>query len=115
MLKIYIANKNRKDEYEHVDGPLEFGRGPRRTTPRIVLSDDPTVSTDQLLIEERPGGGLWLRNPSRQYPVRLASGEAIPAEGESEVSLPARLGVGNTLIQVEYVKAGDSPGAALKT
>jgi adenylate cyclase len=115
MLKIYIANKNRKDEFEHVDGPLEFGRGPRRTTPRIVLSDDPTVSTDQLLIEERPGGRLWLRNLSRRYPVRLATGEAIPAEGESEVSLPARLGVGNTLIQVEYVKAGDSPGGALRT
>ncbi len=81
MLWILVSSRTSRDRFFHHDGPLEFGRGPRRDVPRKVLQD-PTVSTNQLCLEEQEEDRVRLCNLSTKVTVRLADGSLIEPGGE---------------------------------
>src|SRR5262245_10567167 len=103
MRRIFQVYKKIQSQFEHVGGPIEFGRGPQRDVPRRVLQD-PSVSGDQLRIEELPFGRLRIHNLSKRFPVWLASGQTIDAGSTSDVEMPVRLTIGETLLQGEEAK-----------
>ena len=108
MLWILVSSRTVRERFEHREGPLEFGRGPERDVPRRVLQD-PTVSTNQLCVEQEDEHRVRLRNLSTKVTIRLADGSLIDPGGERLASLPARLQVGETLIEIE---AKNPDGAA---
>ena len=74
MLRISLTYKNAQAQFVHESGPIEFGRGPQRDVPRRVLLD-PSVSGDQLRIEEAPFRRLRIQNLSKRFPVWLPGGQ----------------------------------------
>ena len=53
MLRFSISNARERQQLEHISGPIEFGRGPRRgNVPRCTIQDA-YVSKDHVRIEER--------------------------------------------------------------
>lgn len=99
MLHISVHNAQKSRQLEHAAGPLEFGRVPQRGTPRVVL-DDPHVSRDQMRIRERSGGKLEIENLSQRTPIYLNDGTTIAVGSKHDCSLPVRLTVGTTNIDV---------------
>ncbi|MFI5456216.1 MAG: adenylate/guanylate cyclase domain-containing protein [Isosphaerales bacterium] len=97
----------------HRAGPLEFGRGPEREVPRKLLLD-PTVSINQLSVEEQENDRVLVRNLSTKVTVRLADGSLIKPGGELAARLPTRIHVGdNTLIEIESADRGAPAAEAL--
>ena len=116
MLWILVSSRTERERFAHAGGPLELGRGPERDVPRRVLLD-PTVSTNQLYLEPHPDGAVLLRNLSAKVTIRLADGTLIDPGRELVAQLPARLQIGDTLIEIETKELEESSvdGAALKT
>lgn len=97
MLKIEISNERQRRQFTHGDGPLEFGRGPKKELERFII-EDRFVSRDQLRIEERPGGRLLLHNLGS--PFLLSDGSSIDSGQSHELSLPVTLTVGYTSVKI---------------
>ena len=109
MLRIFIVYKKVQTQFEHARAPIILGRGPVgrdgwQALARRVL-EDPTASWDHLHMEEVPGPAVRLKNVSKKWPIKLASGAALAPGASIEAPLPVRLTVGETLLQVE---SGDS-------
>ncbi|HEX8202859.1 MAG TPA: adenylate/guanylate cyclase domain-containing protein [Isosphaeraceae bacterium] len=98
MLTIYVANKAGTRRFEHSGGPIEFGRDPRRDRRQVI--PDPLVSNDQLRVEELPGGPVRLENLSQRVPIALTDGTSLGPGADCVVTLPARLSVGETIIDI---------------
>jgi adenylate cyclase len=63
---------------------------------------DPTVSTNQLSVQEQENNRLLVRNLSAKVSVRLGDGSLIEPGGELAARLPTRIHVGDrTLIEIE--------------
>ena len=116
MLWILVSSKTERERFLHREGPLEFGRGPQREIPRRVLQD-PTVSTNQLHLEQLDEHRIQLRNLSAKVTIRLADGSLIEPGRELSASLPARLQIGDTLVEIETRNPEESAvdPAALRT
>jgi signal transduction histidine kinase len=100
MLRCHVSNERERQELEHPGGPLEFGRIPRGETPRCVIND-PYVSKDHLRVTELPDGRLHVENLSKGQPVWLSTTSSIPPGGAFHLELPARLAIGETVIDLE--------------
>jgi adenylate cyclase len=101
MLSVLVSTPSGQERLLHRDGPLEFGRGPQRDVARKVLAD-PTVSMNQLSVQQQENDRLLVQNLSTKVPVRLADGSVIRPGGELAARLPTRIHVGdNTLIEIE--------------
>ena len=110
MLWILVSNRSGRDVFLHQNGPLEFGRGPRRDVARKVIQD-PTVSTNHLCLEELQENRIRLCNLSTKVTVRLADGSLIDPGCERSASLPTRIQLGDTLIEIESTDGKESaPG-----
>lgn len=107
MLWILVSSKTERERFLHREGPLEIGRGPRREVPRRVLLD-PTVSTNQLHLEQLDENRIQLRNLSAKVTIRLADGSLIDPGRELSASLPARLQIGDTLLEIESKNPDES-------
>jgi adenylate cyclase len=108
MLRFVIANKQERREIEHASGPIEFGRGPARDdTPRCVVQD-PFMSRDHVHVQEVDRGRIHVGNLSQRNAIRLPDGGAIATGASRDLPTPARLLVGETVIDVEGV---DDPAA----
>src|SRR4051812_38160327 len=106
MLTIRVVGKTRQDVIEHSDGALELGRGPPREARRHLVND-PSVSRDQLRIEERTDGKIHLENLSQTKPV-LIDQEARLEIGESRAfAAPVRMTIGDT--RVTILQRNDEP------
>jgi len=116
MLSILVSNRTGRERLLHRGGPLEFGRGPQRDVPRKVLLD-PTVSINQLSVEEQENDRVRVRNLSGRVLVRLADGSMVEPGGELAAPLPIRIHVGDTLIEIESADrpAPAADGILLKT
>jgi adenylate cyclase len=116
MLWILVSSRAERERFVHREGPLEFGRGPQRDVRRRVLQD-PTVSTNQLYLEPQTEDTVLLRNLSAKVTIRLADGTLIEPGRELSASLPARLQIGDTLIEIESKDPDARPAdaAALQT
>jgi adenylate cyclase len=109
MLSLYVSNRASRERVVHPSGPIEIGRAPRRELPRVQVND-PKVSGDQLRLEEAPDHQLLVENLSQKVAVTLADGTRIEPGGTRLLDLPARLSVGDTLIEVEHTP--ERPAAA---
>ena len=78
-LRLDVENSFQRQQWNHATGPLEFGRGPQRELTRFRISGDPSVSRDQLRIEERPAGRLRLENLSQHTAIVVPGRCQIPA------------------------------------
>jgi adenylate cyclase len=100
MLHVRVVNDRQNRQFEHPAGALEFGRGPRREAPRVVIEDG-FVSRDHLQVQEEPASRLRVTNLSQRQPLELPDGTRL-AHGLSHVlDLPVRLMLGNTVIDLE--------------
>ena len=114
-LHIEVANAVRQQQLEHEAGPLEFGRGPKRETKRCLIDGDPTVSRDQLRIEQFANGRIRLENLSQRNPVVLP-GRCRIAEMQSQVvDLPVVMVIGQTTISIQAEAIADPAAAAPTT
>jgi adenylate cyclase len=104
MLTIQVSNQKQTQQFEHASGPLEFGRGPKRKSERFVINDL-FVSRDQLRIEELPHNRVLAENLSNKQEVLLADGSNIGVGGKREISLPVRLVLGQTFVDLLPVTA----------
>ncbi|CAN5426712.1 hypothetical protein BH10PLA2_BH10PLA2_27510 [soil metagenome] len=101
MLLFQVSNKCTRQQFEHANGPIEFGRGPRREPmARCVIQEDLYVSKDHLRIEESSNGKIQIENLSSRNPIWLADNTSLPPGSKSSLELPIRLTVGETLIDV---------------
>jgi adenylate cyclase len=117
MLSVLVSTPSGHERLLHGQGPLEFGRGPQRDAPRKVLLD-PTVSTNQLSVEEQENERLLVRNLSTKVSVQLADGSLIKPGHELAARLPTRIHVGDsTLIDIEIASAArpSADGLLLET
>lgn len=112
MLWILVSNKGGRERFLHRAGRLEFGRGPQRDVPRRTLLD-PTVSTNQLCIEELENGRLRLTNLSARVKIRLADGSLVEPGAEFCAVLPTRLHMGDTLIEFEVTDRQESSAGSI--
>jgi len=111
-LRLDIANSVQRRQFDHDAGPLEFGRGPQRELKRCLIDGDPTVSRDQLRIEERPGGRVFVENLSQRIAV-VVSGRGRIAELQSqELGLPLLLTMGQTRLSIELAPTCETNGKA---
>jgi adenylate cyclase len=97
MLYVTIANSRQNSRLQHAQGPLEFGRGPRRDVERLIVEDRYT-SRDQLRIEELPDGRLRVANLGGQ--TAISTGKVLATGEECEVELPVRISFGYTTLDV---------------
>lgn len=101
MLRFRISNKRESKEFQHAVGPIEFGRGQQReNTPRCIVQDL-YVSKDHVRIEARPGCRVFVENLSQKNPIMLMAGRTVAPMESEEMDLPARLRVGETLIEID--------------
>jgi adenylate cyclase len=99
MLRFFVSNKKDSLSFEHEGGPLEFGREPRKGSARVVLND-PYVSSSHLRVEELPDAKIQVTNLSKRLPVVLADGTEIGIDGVSTIPVPARLTIGESLLEI---------------
>ncbi len=113
MLRFSVTNKLGRQHFEHMGGPIEFGRGPERArVPRCVIQDG-YVSRDHLLVEEQESGRVRVGNLSLRNPVRVGDGTVIDTQAAREFLLPVRLTVGETVIEIEGpLAAAEAPACA---
>jgi signal transduction histidine kinase len=64
---------------------------------------DGYVSKDHMRVEELPSGEVRVENLSQKQPILLSPLESIPPGGRLNLPLPARLQVGETVIDAERV------------
>lgn len=112
MLRFVLSNKRERQEFEHEGGVLEFGRGPERhlnpedssspLVPRCIIQDL-YVSKDHMRLEEQEDGTVRIENLSSRNSIRLHDNSNITPGDAGFVRPPARMMVGETLIQVELV------------
>lgn len=100
MLVAYISHKNLTEKFVPEQGSFVFGRNPHGPGPRKVLPDL-YVSGDHLKVDELPDGRVRLENLSKKVSVNLATGEALAPGNVQDVSLPVRLTLGETIVQLE--------------
>lgn len=114
MLSIRVSYAKRDQQFHHVTGPLEFGRGPRRVVERVLINDV-YVSRDQLRLEELPDGRIRLDNLSLGKPLMLSDGTSLPAGVCREVALPVSLAVGQTRLEIQQEQATNGQKTVLQT
>jgi adenylate cyclase len=101
MLRFQVSNRRESQEFDHQSGPIEFGRGPKANAyPRCVIQDL-SVSRNHMRLEELSGGRLRVENLSEKNPIRLADEGILDPLQSVEVTLPLRLALGETLVEVE--------------
>ena len=100
-LHLEIDNAVQRRAVRARSGPLEFGRGPHASRSAARSCGDPTVSRDQLRIEERPGGRLRVENLSRRTPVVVPGRGQIAELQSQELDLPLLLTMGQTKLSIE--------------
>jgi adenylate cyclase len=111
MLTIQVTNKNQRAQFEHADGPIEFGRGylsHASSIPRFRIEDQ-CVSRDQFLVEALPGDRIRIENRSTRTPATLADGGLVAPGSQRELDLPVTVTVGQTTIEI---RPGSAPAMA---
>jgi adenylate cyclase len=113
-LRFQVTCGSGEDRFEHQQGPIEFGRGPRGAVPRFVVHD-PSMSRDQLRVEELPGGRIRVENLSSTQAVGMADGEDLATGQSREVEPPVCLTVRRTRISIERNGSGNGRSAPALT
>src|SRR5262249_583064 len=99
MLRFHVGNKRERQHFQHLSGPIEFGRGPApEGEPRItrIIVQDPFVSKDHVRVEELSTGQVRVLNLSKRNSIRLADNSMIATGVSRDLPPPVRLTVGET-------------------
>jgi signal transduction histidine kinase len=104
MISLTVANRIENQQLTHPAGPLEVGRGPKRGGTARVMVQDGFVSRDHLKIEEMPNASVRVENLSARTPVAVDNQSLLTPGQSCDCPLPVRLGVGETVIDVEWVR-----------
>jgi len=100
MITILITNRVESQQIVHPGGPIEIGRGPPRDTmPRLVVQDA-FVSRDHLRIVEVSPKQVRIENISTKAPIAVDNHALLTPGTATEYTLPVRLGVGETVIDI---------------
>lgn len=106
MLQITVTNKNQRLKHKHADGALTLGRALAAEGHHLFV-DDVHVSRQQLKLEETADGRVRLANLGRQV-ILLPHGKNLAQDDETVLSLPARLTVGGTVLEINFVSSETS-------
>ena len=101
MLRCYVNNDRERQQLEHHTGALEFGRGPKRGEVSRCVIQDPYVSKDHVRIAELDNNRLRVENLSGKQPIWLSASSSIQPGSAFDLDLPARLTVGDSVIDIE--------------
>src|SRR5437763_1806343 len=102
MLRFLISNKRERQHFEHLAGPIEFGRGPERDGITRCVIQDGYISRDHVRIEEQADGRVRVENLSARNSIRvLADNSTLAPNQASFLKPPVRLSVGETLLELE--------------
>ncbi|MDB5307493.1 MAG: hypothetical protein JWO38_1695 [Gemmataceae bacterium] len=101
MLTLTVTNKLETQQLSLPAGPIELGRGPARDGLKRVVVRDAFVSRDHLRLEELPGGRVRILNLSAKAPVAIDNHSLLNPGTDCEYPLPVRLGVGETIVDVD--------------
>src|SRR5262245_29818447 len=102
MLRFSISNKRERQQFEHLTGPIEFGRGPEREGITRCVVQDGYISRDHMRVEEQADNRLRVENLSARNSIRVLADNSTIAPGQASLlRSPARLSVGETLVEIE--------------
>src|SRR5437868_15549856 len=96
MLFCLVVDERETQQLQHENGPLEFGRGPKRENVARCILQNPSVSRDHVRVEELASGKVRVENLSRKQLVELGADRNIQPGQVCELPLPARLHVGDS-------------------
>jgi adenylate cyclase len=114
MLTITITGPAQSETIDLTQGPLEFGRGPRRECPRFLLTDG-YASRDHLRLEELADGQVRVENLSHSQAVHVVGGDSVAMGRDRVLRPPFELQVGQTAIGVAVPVAANSATSPLLT
>lgn len=100
MLTIVVSNKEECSRLEHGEGPIVLGHDPQSDGP-VHTIQDAYCSAQQLRVEALPERRVCLTNLSKKVPVKLATGDILQPGATSICSVPVRMSIGRTLIEIE--------------
>lgn len=115
MIALTVTNRIETQQLTHAQGPLEFGRGPTRDGIARVVVRDAFVSRDHLRIEELPGARLRIVNLSSKAPIAIDNHSLLNPGTDCDYPLPVRLGIGETVIDIDPGEAEAIEGSDLLT
>ncbi len=101
MLIFTLANERQRRTIQHASGPLEFGRGPEREIPRVVVEDRFT-SRDQLLVKELPSGDVQVENLGSTV-ITVSDGTELNSQESRALVAPIRLNFGYTSLDIGVI------------
>jgi adenylate cyclase len=114
VLLFTLANERQKKQYQHRDGPMEFGRLQQGQCARIVV-EDPYTSRDQLRVEEVADGTVRIHNLGSS--VTLPDGSQLAAGGNKQLTPPLRVVFGRSTLDIGLIpnEDADSVRSSLRT
>ncbi|HEV3438750.1 MAG TPA: ATP-binding protein [Gemmata sp.] len=115
MLAVTVTNKLETQQLTHKAGPLEIGRGPSRDGMARVVVRDAFVSRDHVRFEELTGRKVRVLNLSTKAPVTVDNHSILNPGTDCEFILPVRLGVGETVVDIDSGEAEPISMNLLKT
>src|SRR5947209_7034419 len=115
MLTLTVTNKLETQHLTHTKGPLELGRGPARDGVARVVVRDAFVSRDHVRLEETPGRKLRVTNLSTKAPVAIDAHSLMDPGHAGEYLLPVRIGVGETVVEIDAGEAEPISDQMLRT
>jgi adenylate cyclase len=115
MLRFHLSNKREHQQFEHLSGALELGRGPKRGSVARCVIQDLYVSKDHVRLEEKDRGLVRVENLSQRNPVWFSDNTSLAPGGTRDCPLPLRLTVGETLVDIEPGLDQDSSKEMLET
>lgn len=104
MLLFTLHNERQKKQFQHREGPLEFGRMQQGVFARILV-EDPYTSRDQLRIEELPTGEAQIQNLGST--ITLATGEQLCQNETRKFTPPIRLIFGRSTLDIGLIPNED--------
>ena len=104
MLLFTLSNERQKKQFQHREGPLEFGRMQQGSCARILV-EDPYTSRDQLRIEELPTGEVNIHNLGS--PITLADGLYLGQGAARRFTPPVRLVFGRSTLDIGLIPNED--------
>jgi hypothetical protein len=109
-----LANERQKKQYQHLQGPMEFGRLQQGQCARIVV-EDPYTSRDQVRIEELPDGNVRIQTLGS--PVTLPDGSQLGTGNAKQFTPPLRIVFGRSTLDIGVIPNEDDtqPRSSLQT
>ena len=101
MLTFQVINERERQQLEHAQGPIEFGRGLKRNEVARCVVQDAYVSKDHVRMEELLNGEVRVENLSLKQPVLLPGNNIIAPGQRRDMLPPFRITIGDTGIDVE--------------